>query len=132
MDYYGALFLIGRVLLGGYFLRNAYNHLVHTQQLMGYASSKGVSSPRFAVISTGLLLLIGGLGILLGRYVDWSVLALVIFLGPVSFKMHAYWKITDPMQKMGESVNFWKNLALLGAVLMLLMLPEPWLYSFGG
>lgn len=129
MDYYGALFLIGRVLLGGYFLRSAYNHLVNTQQLMGYAGSKGVPAPKVAVLGSGLLLLLGGLGILLGRYVDWAVLALVLFLVPVTFKMHAYWKATDPMQKMGDQVNFWKNVALLGAVLMLLMLPEPWLYS---
>jgi hypothetical protein len=34
--------------------------------------------------------------------------------------MHTFWKIQDPMAKMGEMINFTKNIALLGAVLILL------------
>jgi len=46
--------------------------------------------------------------------------ALVLFLLPVTYMMHAFRKIQDPMVKMGEMVNFMKNHALLGAVLILL------------
>jgi uncharacterized membrane protein YphA (DoxX/SURF4 family) len=34
--------------------------------------------------------------------------------------MHPFWTIADPQQRMGEQVNFLKNLALLGSVLMLM------------
>jgi hypothetical protein len=34
--------------------------------------------------------------------------------------MHAFWKLKDPMARMSDMVNFSKNLALLGAVLLLL------------
>jgi hypothetical protein len=34
--------------------------------------------------------------------------------------MHAFWKVQDPTVKMGEMVNFMKNIALLGAVLIFL------------
>jgi hypothetical protein len=34
--------------------------------------------------------------------------------------MHAFWKVQDPTAKMGEMVNFMKNIALLGAVLIFL------------
>ena len=30
--------------------------------------------------------------------------------------MHDFWTIEDPMRRMGEQVNFAKNVALLGAV----------------
>ncbi len=33
--------------------------------------------------------------------------------------MHAYWKESDPMAKQGEQVNFTKNLALIGGLLVL-------------
>jgi hypothetical protein len=33
--------------------------------------------------------------------------------------MHAFWKVTDPMHKMSETINFTKNLALIGALLMM-------------
>ena len=125
------LFLIGRILFGGYFLMNAINHFMKPGIMKGYASSKGVPAPGLAVFVSGLFILVGGLGILCGVYVQWAVLALAIFLIPVTFMMHAYWKVQDPMAKMGEMVNFTKNLALLGAAIMLLSVPTPWPYSFG-
>lgn len=128
MDY-AILFLIGRIFFAGYFLRNALNHFVNLGMMSGYAASKGVPMPQLAVLGTGLLLAVAGLGILLGVWVDVAVVALLLFLIPVTFQMHAYWKIRDPMMQMTESINFWKNLALLGAALMLLMIPQPWAYS---
>ena len=123
------IFLLGRILLGGYFLMNAFNHFKHSGALTGYAQSKGVPMPKLAVFFTGLLLLLGGAGVLLGVYVECAVLFLSIFLVGVTFQMHQYWKVSDPMQRMGEQVNFYKNLGLLGAVLMLLAIPTPWVMS---
>jgi uncharacterized membrane protein YphA (DoxX/SURF4 family) len=82
-----------------------------------------------AVFVTGLMMLLGGLGILLGVYVGLSVLLLAAFLLGTTFTMHQFWKITDPSAKMGERINFMKNLALLGAVLMILAIPLPWALS---
>lgn len=127
--YTDILFLIGRIIFGGFFLMNAYNHLIKTEGLAGYAQSKNVSNPKMAIFFTGLLLLVGGLGILLGAYIQLAVIALIIFLLGVSFKMHAFWAISDPIAKMSDMVNFTKNMALLGAVLMILAIPTPWPYS---
>lgn len=108
---------------------NAYNHFTQNKGMTDYAKSKGVPAPAAAVFVAGVLLLLGGLGILFGAYIRWAVFALVLFFLPVTFMMHAYWKDTDPGQKMGNRVNFYKNLALLGASLLLLSIPEPWVYS---
>lgn len=129
MDLNTTLFVVGRVLLGGYFLMSAWNHFAHSAMLSGYAGSKGVPAAKGAVLVSGLLLLAGGLGILTGRYTVWALWALVLFLMPVTFMMHQYWKVQDPMMKMGERVNFMKNMALLGAVLMLMSLSLPWAAS---
>jgi uncharacterized membrane protein YphA (DoxX/SURF4 family) len=117
------LFVIGRILLGGYFMMSGYNHIKHREMMKGYAGSKGVPMPLVAVIVSGLMILLGGLGIFLGVYINISIALIAIFLVVVTFKMHQFWTITDPMQKMGEEVNFKKNLALLGAVLMFLAIP---------
>ena len=66
---------------------------------------------------------------LLGTAPKIGVIALVVFLLGVSFKMHAYWKVQDPSMRMMQKINFDKNMALLGALLMLLMISTPWLYS---
>ncbi|TSC57132.1 MAG: hypothetical protein Greene041679_426 [Parcubacteria group bacterium Greene0416_79] len=122
-------FLIGRIIFGGYFLMNAWNHFTHLDGLTAFAESKGVSSVRGAVFVGGVLLLLGGLGIVFGIAPAASLLLLLIFLVPVTFKMHAYWKVADPNMRMGEQVNFYKNLALIGALLMLYAIPTPWAYN---
>jgi len=120
------IFLIGRILFGLYVLHNAYGHLAHHKATTGYAHSKGVPMAGFAVALTGVMLLIGGLSILLGYLPLFGIIILVAFLVPVTFIMHAFWKIQDPMQKMGETINFWKNMALVGALLMMTAIAQPW------
>ncbi|MDB5194169.1 MAG: hypothetical protein JWN50_183 [Parcubacteria group bacterium] len=127
MDYF---FLIGRILFGGFFLSSAYGHLVHPGSMVGYAASKRVPSPKLAIIGSGILLLLGGLSIITGIRPALGIAAIVIFLVPVTFSMHDYWRTTDPMAKMGDRINFMKNLALLGAALMMLAIPTPWMLSF--
>ena len=68
-------------------------------------------------------------GIILGIYIEFSVLLLVLFLLVTTLQMHQYWKITDQMLKMGEQINFYKNISLIGALLMLLAIPLPWVLS---
>lgn len=124
------LFLVGRILFGGYFVMSGMNHFMKMGMMTGYAASKGVPSAKLAVMVTGLLLILGGLGMLLGVYIQWAVLALALFFIPVSLKMHNFWAIKDPQMKMMEMVNFMKNTALLGAALMTLGINN-WPYSLG-
>jgi putative oxidoreductase len=111
---------LGRFLFGGFFILSGYNHFAKLNIMAGYTQSKGIPAAKAAVAVTGILLLTGGLSVLFNFYPIEGLSALIVFLVPVTFLMHAYWKVQDPMAKMGESVNFRKNLALLGAALVLL------------
>ena len=59
-------FLMGRVIVGGFFLMNGFNHFAQLKMMVGYAKSKGIPAPALAVGDSGLLLLLGGLSLLLG------------------------------------------------------------------
>lgn len=124
-------FLVGRILFGGYFAMNGMNHFMKSDMLVGYAKSKGVGSAKMAVSFTGILLLLGGLGILFGMYIEWAVLLLTIFLLGVTFRMHRFWNESDPEKRMQEMIHFMTNMALMGAGFMMLMISQPWPYSFG-
>jgi uncharacterized membrane protein YphA (DoxX/SURF4 family) len=124
-------FLVGRILLGGFYLMNALNHFTQAGNMSQEVASKGVPFPMLAVLGTGLLLLLAGLSILLGIYPRIGVLLLVIFFLPVTFMMHNFWSETDPMMRLNQMVHFMKNLALLGSSLMFLAIPEPWPLSLG-
>lgn len=122
-------FFVGRIIVGIYFLMNAYNHVFKGSHLVGYAASKGVPSPKAAIVGSGVLLLVGGLSVLLGAWTLWGIIALIVFMVPVTFMMHNYWKETDPVARMNQKISFMKNLAIIGFLLMLLAVPSPWEYS---
>jgi putative oxidoreductase len=114
------LLYFGRILFGGYFAYNGFNHFKMLEMMSGYAKSKGAPMPKLSVAFSGLMLIVGGLGTLFDVLPIIGFVALALFLIPVTFIMHAFWKVQDPGAKMGEMINFTKNLALLGAVFILL------------
>ncbi|HKI97055.1 MAG TPA: DoxX family membrane protein [bacterium] len=125
------LFLVGRILYGGFMIHAGYNHFRHLNRMSGYVAAKGVPAPKLAVGGTGVLLLLGGLSILLGVAVPIGVLLLVVFLAGTTPTMHAFWADADPMVARNNRTHFLKNLALLGAALAFLAVQQPWAYSLG-
>ncbi|HLM83807.1 MAG TPA: DoxX family protein [Candidatus Bathyarchaeia archaeon] len=121
-------FLLGRILFGGYFLLSGIKHFTNAGILTEYADSKKVPLARAAVLAAGILLLIGGAGILLGIFVDMAVAALVVFLLTVSIMVHNFWEETG-LERTANLINFQKNMALLGAALLVLFIPTPWPFS---
>jgi uncharacterized membrane protein YphA (DoxX/SURF4 family) len=124
------LFLLGRIIFGGYFLYNGINHFVSTATMVQYAASKGVPMPEVAVLVSGALLIVGGASILFGLWPQLGVLCIIVFLAGVTPMMHNFWAVRDPAARLAEMVNFTKNMALVGGALGLLGVPQPWPYSF--
>lgn len=123
------VFLIGRIVVGLYWLYGAVAHFTQAKSMVPYAKMKGVPFAEIAVPGTGLLLLIGALSILTGIYPVVAVAALTIFLVPVTIKMHNFWTVEDQAMKMNDMIMFSKNMALLGYTLVLLAIPQPWPFS---
>jgi len=122
-------FLVGRILVGCYYLMSAFHHFTQVHPLARHAAAHGVPAPEVAVLGAGVLLLVAGLSFLLGVFPRVGVAAVVVFLVPVTLVMHAFWADRDPMQRMNDFINFTKNWALLGSSLMFLAVPRPWPYS---
>ncbi|MCX6145097.1 MAG: DoxX family protein [Ignavibacteriales bacterium] len=121
-----SLLLIGRIILGGFFIYSGVSHFIGFGMMTQYAKMKGVPFPAVAQGVTGLMLLLGGASVLCGVYPAVGILLLAAFLVPVSLMMHNFWEIKDPQLRMADKTNFMKNMALLGAILMLLAIPTPW------
>lgn len=121
-----AAFLLGRMLLGGFFLYNGINHFRQRKGMAQYASAKHVPAPDAAVLVSGAALAVGGASLLLGIKPKLGALAIIAFLVGVSPTMHDFWRQEDPNQRMNDMINFSKNIALLGAALALMGVEEPW------
>jgi uncharacterized membrane protein YphA (DoxX/SURF4 family) len=122
-------FLVGRILVGCYYLQSAFHHFTNVGHLSRAAAAHGVPAPELAIIGSGVLLLVAGLSFLLGLFPRLGVAAVVLFLVPVTLIMHAFWADHDPVQQQNNLINFTKNIGLLGSSLMFLAVPRPWPYS---
>jgi uncharacterized membrane protein YphA (DoxX/SURF4 family) len=121
-----ALFVLGRVIFGGYFVYNGINHFRNQEGLSQYAGAKGVPAVDAVIPGTGALLVAGGLSIVTGVKPRLGLAAIIGFLIPVTLQMHRFWDETDPQQRMTDSVQFAKNMALVGASMMMMQIEEPW------
>jgi len=125
-----AAFLLGRLAFGGFFLYNAINHFKQRKGMAQYAAAKGIPEPEQAVVASGVLLAVGGVSMILGLKPKIGAAALISFLASVSPMMHDFWN-QESGQETNDMIHFSKNMALLGAALALLGVPEPWPASLG-
>lgn len=107
-------FLLARLLFSMIFISSGFGHLSNTEQMTQYAASKNVIMPKVSVITTGIMLVAGGLSVLLGLWVDIGALLLIIFLIPAAFLMHNFWTIEESADRQNEQIHFMKDLALAG------------------
>ena len=108
---------LGRICFSLIFILSSYNPFA--KGAIGYAASQGVPMANILVPIASLLALIGGLSVLLGYKTKAGAWMIVLFLIPVTFTMHAFWKVTDPGMRQIQQIMFLKNIAMLGGALML-------------
>ncbi len=125
-----ALFLIGRSILGGFFLYSGINHFLHKEGMTQYAASKNLPNPELAILASGAVLAAGGASLILGMKPKIGAVSIIGFLAAASPMFHDFWNVDDPQAKQQQMINFSKNMALLGAALALAGVEE-WPLSIG-
>jgi putative oxidoreductase len=108
---------VGRVALGTIFVVSGLGKLAAWRGIVAYAGSKGVPEILLAIATA--LELLGGISVVIGFKARWGALALLIFLVPVTLVFHNFWGVPAEQQQM-EMVNFLKNLAICGGLLIVL------------
>ncbi|MFN7086339.1 MAG: DoxX family protein [Burkholderiales bacterium] len=111
--------LAGRILLSFIFLQSGYDKMFNFSKTAAYMAAKGLPLAEVLLVPTIVILLAGGLTILFGWYVRWGALALFLFLIPATLVFHPYWTFPEA-QQLNQFHHFVKNLALMGALLVML------------
>lgn len=109
--------LIGRILFSFIFLMAIMGHF--KQASVQYAASSGVPMASVLVPLSGIIAFLGALSIILGYKAKIGAWLIVIFLVPVSFVMHKFWAVSDPMMMQMQMAMFMKNMSMLGGALMI-------------
>jgi putative oxidoreductase len=111
------LFPLGRLLFSLIFITAAPRHFTH--EGIQHATALGVPAARTLVPLSGVLALVGGLSVAVGYKTRWGAWMLVAFLVPVTWWMHGYWRLNDPVVIHVQQAMFGKNLSMLGAALLI-------------
>lgn len=109
--------LTGRILFSLIFLTSGLGHF--SKESIGYAAMKGIPAASFLVPLSGIIELLGALSIIIGYKTKWGAWLIILFLLPVSFLMHNFWTIEDPMARQMDMVMFLKNISMTGAALLI-------------
>ncbi len=113
------VFLIGRILFGVLFIYSGSGHFMAAEAMQGIARQRGAPSPGVTVPLTGAVIIVSGLAVILGVLPDLAALLIAGFLFLTALIIHAFWTVDDPQMRQMEQVQFFKDLALAGAALML-------------
>ncbi len=109
--------LLGRILYAAIFIIAGPGHF--KAATIAYAASKSVPLPSILVPLSGAIAIVGGLSILLGFKAKYGAWLIVVFLVPVTFMIHDFWTVVEPMSRMMQLINFEKNMSMLGGALLI-------------
>ncbi len=110
--------LVARVLIGAIFLLSGFAKLTDTAGAIGHMQSVGVPAPHVLVYIAGYAEILGGLAVISGFLARVGALGLVVFLVITTLMFHAFWNY-EGQEMIQQSVQFMKNLAIMGGLLMI-------------
>ncbi len=110
--------LIGRIVFSLLFVGSGVGHLAQTAATAEAAADRGLPSPALMARISGVVLLAGGLGVLLGIWTDLAFLGIAVLMLVFNGTMHRFWEDEGERQQW-EMSQFMKNLAICGASLVM-------------
>lgn len=112
-----ASFLIGKILLTGYFVLKGLNHIVKTREIETIFKNKHLPEKAINYV-IGLTLVFTSLMILIGVYPILGITLLVGYLLTVNVNSNDFWNKQGSTGS--DKEDFLKNVALIGAMMMLI------------
>lgn len=110
--------LIGRILVALIFIKSGWGKIPGWEGTAGYMASKGLPLVPLLLAGTIAIELLGGLMIAIGWKTRWAALVIFLWLIPTTFIFHAFWGI-DAAQVQNQTNHFFKNVSIMGAMLLL-------------
>jgi putative oxidoreductase len=109
--------LLGRVLLSVIFILSGLGKIPHFHDVAGMMAGKGIPLASVALAITLLIEIGGGLLVLTGFQARYAALVIALWLVPVTLVFHNFWA-SPAAQQQDQMINFLKNLAIIGGLLV--------------
>ncbi|MDR7086381.1 putative membrane protein YphA (DoxX/SURF4 family) [Aeromicrobium panaciterrae] len=69
--------------------------------------------------------LVAGTALATGRFPRLSAFVLAATMPPTTYVGHPYWDETDPVVRANQRIHFFKNISMIGGLLMATLDPDP-------
>ncbi len=110
--------VLGRILLGLYFLLPGLAKAAAPTQTIAYIESHGILFAPALMWFSAIVNIVGGLLLISGRHVRLVAYGFVVYVLLVNFMLHDFWTMGEEMVER-ETQNFVKNLGILAGLLVL-------------
>jgi putative oxidoreductase len=114
-----AYFVLGRTLLGLYFLVAGLSKIVGYSATLDLMASKQVPLSEILLPITILVQIGGGVLLIVGRQLRLSALVLAGLTLIINIYIHNFWSLSGDPSQAHETQNFIKNLAIMAGLLVL-------------
>ena len=115
-----ALWLLGRCLIGCIFVQSGFGKLLALGAFAASLAKNGLPAPEAMAVIGAVTEFFGGLAIVVGFMTRPAALIMVAFTITATLISHRFWEFED-LARRQQSVQFAKNLAILGGFLLLLV-----------
>ena len=116
----GILTVAARTMLALIFLMSALgNKIPNFNGIAQYMGSEGVPAPRVLLAGAIAFLLVGSASLILGFKARIGAALLFVFLVLATYYFHDFWTFADAGERQQQTIQFMKNLALMGGMLFI-------------
>jgi putative oxidoreductase len=116
-----AIWLLARCLIGGIFVQSGLGKLMALDAFAASLAKSGVPMADVMAVIGAATEFCGGIAIVIGLQTRIAALLMFAFTIAATLISHRYWELTDVAARRQQSVQFAKNLAIIGAFLLLLV-----------
>ena len=109
-----------RLLLSGIFIYGGWNAFLQPGGRVNAVAKAGISDAQRAVELNGAAMVVGGTMLALGIAPKLAALFLLASLIPTTIVGHPFWKEEAEAGRKNQLTQFFKNLGLMGALLLIL------------
>jgi uncharacterized membrane protein YphA (DoxX/SURF4 family) len=111
---------LARLLLSVIFISGGADAFLKPGGRVDKVANAGLPQPRQSVELNGLAMVIGGALLALGIFPKLAAAILMASIVPTTVVGHAFWKEESDASKKAQQIQFFKNLGLLGGLLLVL------------
>ena len=110
--------LVGRILIAYLFIPAGFGKLMGFAGTVGYITSAGLPLPQVDAAAAIIVELGFGIALLLGFKTRIVAIVMAVFTVATALFFHKFWAVPDAM-KMMQTINFNKNIAIAGGLLVI-------------